>query len=125
MFFEQKEKTSQYKGVCWHKINKKWVVIFDLKEQLPKYGGCFNDELDAAKRVNELCKELGIPEKNPGIGTLYQKWKVTQKLSHYIILVYIWNNDAYLGEDKYFPRVGKPKQKGNIKLINGVIVFFV
>ena len=50
-----------------------------------KYGGCFNDELDAAKRVNELCKELGIPERNPGInGIPNQHWKVTQDLTHYI-----------------------------------------
>ena len=32
-----------------------------------KYGGLFYDELDAAKRVNQLCKELEIPLQNPGI----------------------------------------------------------
>merc|ERR1712034_276155 len=41
-----------------------------------KYGGRFSDELDAAKSVNQLCKELGIPEKNPKIGTMpHQPWK--------------------------------------------------
>ena len=50
------------------------------KGQKPKYGGIFNNELDAAKRVNQLCDECGIPQKNLGIGTiqyqvtLYNVW---------------------------------------------------
>merc|ERR1711925_17159 len=34
------------------------------------HGGSFSNELDAANSVNQLCKKLGIPEKNPGIGTI-------------------------------------------------------
>ena len=32
-----------------------------------KYGGYFYDELDAGKKVNQLCEELGLPPQNPGI----------------------------------------------------------
>merc|ERR1712034_305591 len=60
-------KKSQYEGVYWHKENKKWVVKIYLKGQAQQHGGTFNDELDAAKKVNQLCIELGISEKNPGI----------------------------------------------------------
>ena len=34
-----------------------------------RYGGLFNDEMDAAKRVNQLCEEIGIPLKNPEISS--------------------------------------------------------
>jgi len=37
-----------------------------LKEQ-KKYCGEFDDELDAAKKVNELCHTFGIPLQNPGV----------------------------------------------------------
>ena len=48
-------------------------------------GGTFNDELDAAKRVNQLCEEMGIPYKNPGISaTPNQQCHVTQQPQHYI-----------------------------------------
>ena len=48
------------------------------KGQKPKLGGHFEDELDAAKRVNQLCKELGISLQNPEISeTPNQKYEVT------------------------------------------------
>jgi len=31
------------------------------------YGGIFADELDAGKKVNQLCDDFRIPQKNPGI----------------------------------------------------------
>jgi len=34
-----------------------------------KYGGSFNNELDAAKKVNQVCEENGISCKNHRIGT--------------------------------------------------------
>ena len=48
--FNRKHKrgcTSQYKGVCWHKRNKKWYVqiMFNGKNI---YLGCFDNEKDAA-----------------------------------------------------------------------------
>jgi len=65
--YQPKEKTSQYKGVCWHKQSHKWYARLHLKGQPEKYGGIFDDEMDAAKRVNQFCEEFGIPVKNPGI----------------------------------------------------------
>jgi len=39
------------------------------KGKKQKYCGIYIDELDAAKRVNQLCEEWGIPVWNPGIST--------------------------------------------------------
>ena len=66
---ERNEKTSQYKGVSYYKYTGKWQAVLSPKGQRPKYGGRFNDELDAAKRVNQLCENFGIPQQNPGIST--------------------------------------------------------
>merc|ERR1712034_80874 len=68
--YQKKEKKSQYKGVYWHKHSGKWYVLIYLKGQKTKYGGTFNDELDAAKRVNQLCEEFGIPQQNPTISAI-------------------------------------------------------
>ena len=64
---EKKEKTSRYKGVDWNKKRKIWRVRVWSKEGKSKFGGHFQDELDAVKRVNQLCEELGIPPQNPDI----------------------------------------------------------
>ena len=58
---EKREKTSKYKSVYWHREHKKWDARICLKGQKPKFGGYFKDEVDAAKRVNQLCEQLGIP----------------------------------------------------------------
>jgi len=60
----EREKTSQYKGVTWRKQREKWCVQLSLKGGKTKFGGHFKDELDAAKRVNQLCEQLGIPLQN-------------------------------------------------------------
>merc|ERR1712034_299298 len=65
-----KEKRSQYKQVYWNRINEKWFVNLYCKDGKQKYGGLFNNELDAAKRVNQLCAEAGIPPKNPGLNAI-------------------------------------------------------
>ena len=71
---------SQYKGVHWHKPSGKWNVVVRSKDMKIKYGGSFIDELDAAKRVNQLCVELKIPEQNPGIGRMsHRQWQVIQR----------------------------------------------
>ena len=64
---EKKEKISQFKGVTWNKQRKTWYAQLFLKGQKQKYSGYFNDELDAAKRINQLCEEFQIPLQNPGI----------------------------------------------------------
>jgi len=75
--YQAKEKTSQYKGVTYDKQTGKWCVRFSVKGQDLQYGGQFNEEIDAGKRVNQLCKDFGIPQKNPTISAipkqLYQK----------------------------------------------------
>jgi hypothetical protein len=77
---EAKEKTSQYKGVTYHKKTGKWQTLVSLKGQQQKYGGRFNDELDAAKRVNEICEDLGIPPQNPKIFAIQnQQFQVNSK----------------------------------------------
>ena len=47
------------------------------------YGGYFNDELDAAKKVNQWCDELGINVKNPGINGVPNE-QVTIKVLLYV-----------------------------------------
>ena len=81
-FVCEKEKiTSQYKGVCWDTKSRKWRVQLSLKGEKPKYGGYFKDELDAAKRANQLCEELRIPLQNPEISAIpNQQYQVAKKV---------------------------------------------
>jgi hypothetical protein len=75
---KKREKTSQYKGVTWNKQTRKWRVQLSLKGEKPKCGGYFEDELDAAKEVNQLCEEMEIPLQNPAISAIpNQKYQVT------------------------------------------------
>ena len=77
---EKKEKTSQYKGVYYDKTNGKWHVLISPKGQKRKYGGMFKDELDAAKRVNQLCEDFGIPRQNPELSAVpNHQYEVTEK----------------------------------------------
>jgi len=64
-----KREKSQYEGVYWHRSLGTWIVHF-LENGKINYGGLFNNELDAAKKVNQLCVEAGIPPKNPGINAI-------------------------------------------------------
>ena len=75
---ERKEKTSQYKGVCWNRNHKKWHVKLWLKEGKSKFGGYFDHELDAGKRINQLCEELGIPLQNPELSAVPNEHEVTK-----------------------------------------------
>merc|ERR1712034_237825 len=59
-------KTSIYNGVCWHRENKKWQVqLIHNKKQY--YGGSFDNEEQAAMKINLLCDKMGIDRKNPMI----------------------------------------------------------
>lgn len=40
--------TSQYKGVCWNKLSKKWVAYIELNGK-QYHLGCFDNEIEAAK----------------------------------------------------------------------------
>merc|ERR1712034_188709 len=74
--YKAKHKTSQYKGVCWNKRNKKLRAGVSI-EGNKIHGGGFKNELDAAKRVNQICQEHGIPPKNPRIETYVDDKKQT------------------------------------------------
>merc|ERR1712034_81649 len=83
-FKENDQKASEYKGVYWSKQIGKWYVLIFPKGQKPKYGGRFKDELEAAKGVNQLCEELGIPLKNPEISAIpNQQYQKKEKTSQY------------------------------------------
>merc|ERR1712034_3527 len=81
---QKNKKTSQYRGVFWHRKNRKWRVMLSFNAKKQKYGGCFKDELDAAKRVNQLCEELEIPLQNPKISAIpSQQYQKKEKSSQY------------------------------------------
>merc|ERR1712034_36033 len=83
--YQEREKfASQYKGLDWHKQRKIWRVRVWSKEGKSKFGGHYKDELDAAKRVNQFCEELGIPPYNLGISAIpNQKYEKKEKISQY------------------------------------------
>jgi len=82
--YRKKEKTSQFKGVTWHKERRQWCARLSLKGQKQMYCGRFNDELDAAKRVNELCEKFGVPQKNPSITAIQNRqYQTKEKTSQY------------------------------------------
>lgn len=52
--------TSKYRGVSWASLRSKWVVFIKwggTKNQKRKGGGYFDNEIDAARRYDELAKE--------------------------------------------------------------------
>jgi len=61
--------SSQYKGVSWEKKLQQWKATVYWKKHI--YGaGTYINELDAAKRVNEICDSLGMERKNPEVNTI-------------------------------------------------------
>jgi len=103
---EKKEKNSQYKGVFWNKTSGKWFVLIYLKGQKPKYGGCFNDELKAGKKVNQLCEELEIPLRNPKINACEKN----EKTSKYKGIS--WHRERRKWFVRIYPKEQKPKYGG-------------
>ena len=66
-FCEQcKNQTSIYNGVCWHRNNQKWQARLKHNKNL-YHGGLFDNEEQAAMKVNLLCDKNGIERKNPVI----------------------------------------------------------
>merc|ERR1719483_1308916 len=65
---DQSQRKSSYVSVYWNKLTLKWRASFNyLKET--HYCGTFVSDTDAAHAVNRKCDELGIPRRNPGIGS--------------------------------------------------------
>lgn len=54
---QPKEGTSKYKGIYWHKPNKKWIARIKLNQK-HYYLGSFVNEVEAAKAYDEKAKEL-------------------------------------------------------------------
>jgi len=65
---QQKNQTSKFHGVCWHKDNKKWQAQF-VHNKKTHYGRTFDNEEQAAMSVNLLCDKLEMKRKNPSINT--------------------------------------------------------
>jgi len=62
----------------------KWFVAMTLHGGGKKYGGFFNDELDAGKKVNQLCQEMGMSLQNPTI-SMVPEHKYQKTLRNYAI----------------------------------------
>ena len=54
---QHKKTSSKYKGVCWHKRDKKWYAHIRINDKLT-YLGAFKSEIQAAKAYNKKAKEL-------------------------------------------------------------------
>ena len=48
----RKNSTSKYKGVCWHKQNKKWIARIKVNYK-QHYLGTFHDEIEAARAYDK------------------------------------------------------------------------
>jgi len=107
--YQRNEKTSQYKGVSQRTDNGKWYVRFHAKGHPPKYGGQFDDEINAAKRVNQLCQEMGIPPQNPSLSAMTCQPSLKKiALSQYYGVTWSKKNGKWLaqrrekGQTKYY-----------------------
>ena len=69
---------SKYKGVTWNTKNKSWRAAVHW-ESVKYDGGYYYDELDAAKKVNALCDNLGIERNIPEVDAM-EIPKVMKKL---------------------------------------------
>ncbi len=54
---KQRNCTSQYKGVCWHKRRRKWIVQIKTKKKQIEIG-FYESEVEAAKAYESKAKEL-------------------------------------------------------------------
>ena len=61
--FEPTQSTSKYEGVSWNEKRQLWKAEFYFNEKTTK--SYFQNELDAAKRITQLCEKMKIPSKNP------------------------------------------------------------
>ena len=61
--FAKKSKgcSSEYKGVCFHKIWKRWQAKLVLNRKT-RYLGYFDNEIEAAEAYDNYKREMGLPE---------------------------------------------------------------
>ena len=69
---ERKRKlTSQYSGVCWEKDRNRWIADIVFKKQHKR--SYYANELEAPRRKNQWCDEIGIKRKNPDVDSTPNK----------------------------------------------------
>ena len=61
-WFEDTQSTSNYVGVSWNEKRELWQAKFYFNGKTSK--SYFENELDAAREINQLCENMGIPSKN-------------------------------------------------------------
>jgi len=124
-------RTSKYVGVCWHRDNKEWRV--NLKHNGKQYyGGCFDNEEQAAMQVNLLCDNYGKNRKNPTINLEHDKTKpkINQSKKENVVKTeeecilyglkdkcennYIKSNDDSIVTESYTSQKRKRKEKSII-----------
>merc|ERR1711925_4142 len=69
--------TSKYEGVSWNVKRHLWQAEFDTNGQKRKF--YFDNEFDAAEKLNQLCDKMGIPQQNPEICDLLNQQKDENK----------------------------------------------
>lgn len=60
----QRNSSSQYLGVGWHKANRKWIAEIRINGK-SGYLGSFDNEIDAAKAYDKAARELHGEFANP------------------------------------------------------------
>jgi len=88
-----RNKTSQYSGVSWHKITRKWQARLDHNKK-QYYDGSFENEEQAAMRVNLLCDKFEIERKNPTIDIKLDEIQKKFKNTTSQYLGVCWNSNA-------------------------------
>jgi len=64
-----KNETSEYRGVSWNVQYRKWTTVVCVNRNR-YHGGYFDEEIEAAQKVNQLCDELGTQQRNPELNTI-------------------------------------------------------
>ena len=60
--FDAAQSTSNYEGVSWNAKKKLWQAEFSFNGKTSK--SYFENEFDAAKKINQLCKNMRMLSKN-------------------------------------------------------------
>jgi phage terminase small subunit len=87
------KKTSQYNGVYWYKDKNKWYALLQYNQKR-YHGGYFDNEKDAAMKVNLLCDKYEMTRKNPMIDINADLIQQVLKNQTSIYTGVCWHKDA-------------------------------